>query len=112
MPRPRMAQSSARRSAGFMRLGWSAFGRFMALNWGMSSLALAGMELSALIMPGTSPNQAIHRYVRRGSPVVHSFTPERLNGSTLCAVAVLQGIIVLFMFQSHPLTNRNTNAYR
>jgi hypothetical protein len=84
----------------------------MALNWGMSSLALAMMELSALIMAGTSPNQAIPRYVRRGSPVVHSFTPEGLNGSTLCAVAVLQGIIVLLMFQSHPLTIRNTNAYR
>jgi hypothetical protein len=74
-----MAQSSARRSAGFIRLGWSAFGRFIALNPGMSSLALVMMELSAFLMPAGSPNPAIHRYVRRGSPVVHSLTPRRVE---------------------------------
>ena len=112
MPRPRIAQSSARRSAGFMRLGWSAFGRFIALNSGMSSLALAVKRLSALIMAGASQIRPLHATFEG---VVLQFTalpPEGLNGSTLCAVALLRGILVLFMFQSRPLTIRNTNAYR
>jgi hypothetical protein len=51
----------------------------MAPNLGMSSLALVMGEVSALIMAGASPNQAIPRYVRRGSPVVHSLTPRRVE---------------------------------
>jgi hypothetical protein len=79
MPRPRIAQSSERRSAGVIRLGWSALGRFMAPNLGMSSLALAMEDKSALVMAAGSSNPAISRYVRRGSPVVHSFTPRRVK---------------------------------
>jgi hypothetical protein len=62
-----------------MRLGWSALGRFMGPYLGMSPLALAMEDKSALIMAAGSPNQAITRYVRRGSPVVHSFTPRRVE---------------------------------